>query len=300
MESKKKVDSTQKIADVLIQAIEAGTAPWMRPWAPGETPSPRNAVSGHRYRGVNPLLLMAAGYTDPRWIGFGQAKAKGGSVRKGEKGTPILRMLPPLTLTDKAGEPMLDKDGNERISRPAVKLLHVFNVSQVDGVEFPALAAPKIHEWDVSAKAEAALKGSGVPLNHGGDRACYSPSKDQIFIPGRSQFPTRLGYYHTALHELGHATGHHTRLGRDGIKESGNGFGSVQYAREELVAEITALMAGEQLGTGSTPQHGAAYVASWLKALKNDPKEINRAATAAQKAADWILEHTPAAVEAAA
>ena len=294
-------DYHEKIAAQLTEAITAGTAPWMRPWAPGDTPSPRNAISDHHYRGINPLMLMSRGYGDPRWIGFAQAKSKGGSVRKGERGTPILRVLPPRTLTDKAGLPVLDDDGNERTGRAFVKVLHVWNVDQVDGVEFPALAPAVVHEWDACERAESALQGSGVPISHGGGRACYVPTEDRITLPGRSQFPTALGYYQTALHELGHATGHTSRLDRDGISNHGSGFGSAKYAREELIAEIASLMSGAQLGTGSTPQHGAAYVENWLKALKDDPKEIVRAAAAAQKAADWIVAHAasvPAAVAA--
>ena len=284
----------EKIAGELIAAIEAGTAPWMKPWAPGENCRPMNAVTGHHYRGINPILLMSRGYGDPRWIGFAQAKAKKASVRKGEKGAPILRVLPPRTKTDKDGAPLLDADGNERTGPPMVKVLHVFHVSQVDGLELPSLGETTPHTWEACARAEAALIGSGVPVDHDrGDRACYSPDTDRIRLPERDQFPDALGYYHTALHEVGHATGHTSRLSRHERSDWGT-FGTKKYAREELVAEITAVMAGSELGTGSTPQHGAAYVENWLKLLKGDPKEVVKAAAAAQKAATWIVEHAAA------
>ena len=284
----------ERIAAELTAAIEAGTAPWMKPWAPGENSRPLNAVTGHHYRGINPIMLMSRGYGDPRWIGFAQAKGKGACVRKGEKGTPILRVLPPRTKTDRDGAPILDADGNERTGPPMVKVLYVWHVSQVDGLELPALGETKPHEWDACALAEAALTGSGVPIDHDrGDRACYNPTTDRIRLPERDQFPEALGYYHTALHELGHSTGHTSRLSRHDASTWGT-FGTQKYAREELVAEITAVMTGAELGTGSTPQHGAAYVENWLQLLKGDPKEVVRAAAAAQKAATWIVEHASA------
>ena len=290
----------EKVASALIAAIEAGTAPWMKPWVPGENCRPRNAVTGHHYQGINPIMLMAAGYGDPRWIGFAQAKNKGASVRKGQKGTPILRVLPPRTKTDKDGAPLLDADGNERTGPPMVKVLHVWHVSQVDGLELPSLGETTPNTWEAIERAEAAIAGSGVPVDHDrGDRACYSPDADRIRLPERDQFSEALGYYHTALHELGHATGHTSRLSRHDASTWG-AFGTQKYAREELVAEITAVMAGAELGTGSTPQHGAAYVENWLLLLKNDPKEVVKAAAAAQKAANWIVAHTAARQAAAA
>ena len=292
----------ERIADELIKAMVAGTAPWMKPWAPGETPNPRNAITGHSYRGINPLMLMAQGYGDPRWIGFGQAKKKGAAVRKGEKGTPILRVIGGGPLTDKDGAPVLDDDGNERQGRPRVKVLWVWHVSQVDGLELPSIGPAKRHDWEACERAELALKSSGVPIQHvNGDRACYTPAVDRITLPEREQFTDALGYYHTALHELGHATGHGSRLGRPGIVDGGGQhFGSQRYAREELIAEITAVMTGGQLGTGSTPQHGAAYVEGWIKVLKEDTAEIVRAAAAAQRAADWIVSRVPEEVAVAA
>ena len=288
----------ERIANALIAAIEDGTAPFMKPWKPGELSSPFNAVTGHHYRGINPIVLMSSGFGDPRWLGFGQAKRKGGAVRKGEKGTPILRVIPGAPVTDKNGNTKTDADGNEICRRPGVKVLHVFHVSQVDGIDFPTLTKPEAgHDWDACERAEQAISGSGVPVQHvRGDRAFYRPQDDRVTLPERDQFADALGYYHTALHEIGHATGHASRLDRPGVSAM-TGFGTASYAREELIAEITALMAGEQLGTGSTPQHGAAYVGSWIKALKDDPAEIIRAATAAQKAADWIVEHATATAE---
>ena len=121
-----------------------------------------------------------------------------------------------------------------------------------------------------------------------GDRAYYSLKDDRVVLPERSQFDSQSAYTHTALHELGHATGHPDRLNRSTLVNHG-GFGTETYAREELRAEIAAMMSGEQLGVGHEPRHGAAYVSSWIKALENDPKEIRAAAVDAQRISDWLL-----------
>ncbi|MDT7953494.1 MAG: zincin-like metallopeptidase domain-containing protein, partial [Acetobacteraceae bacterium] len=135
-------------------------------------------------------------------------------------------------------------------------------------------------EWERHQKAEAILANSGVPIRHvPGDRAFYRLTEDTITLPERGQFPSGDGYYATALHELGHATGHPSRLARD----MAHPFGSEGYAREELRAEIASLMLGEQLGIGHDPGQHVAYVGSWIKALQQDPREIFRAAADAEK-----------------
>ena len=121
-----------------------------------------------------------------------------------------------------------------------------------------------------------------------GDRAYYSLKNDRVVLPERSQFDSQPAYTHTALHELGHATGHPDRLNRPTLVSHG-GFGTEAYAREELRAEIAAMMTGEQLGVGHEPRHGTAYVSSWIKALENDPREIRAAAVDAQRISDWLL-----------
>lgn len=281
----------ERVASAIAKAIEAGTAPWQKPWAPGVNPWPRNEITGHHYQGVNPLLLLCEGYGDPRWIGFSQAKKKGGCVRKGENGTPIIRVIPPRPVKDDAGNPVMGDDGQPRYTRASIKILWVWNVEQVDGLKLPPIVTPYEFEWEPIERAEAALANSGITIKHAnGSRAYYNCVGDVITLPEKSQFPTAVDYYHTALHELVHATGHESRLGRDGTKlVKRNELATV--AREELIAEIGALMAGEKLGTGSTPQHGASYVESWLEFLRKDPQEIIRAASAADLAANWIVNH---------
>lgn len=124
-----------------------------------------------------------------------------------------------------------------------------------------------------------------------GDRAYYSPKADVVVLPDRGQFPTAGDYYRTALHELGHATGHKDRLDRETLQQgTTEGFGSPAYAREELRAEISSMMTGERIGIGHEPHHGAAYVKSWVAVLKDDPGEIRRAASDAQRMADYLTE----------
>ena len=165
---------------------------------------------------------------------------------------------------------------------------HVFNVEQTEGLNLRPLAAAA-PEWEGHERAKAVMRGSGVRIEHvAGDRAFSHPADDRIVLPERSQFASQSAYTHTALHELGHATGHPSRLNRPTLNKH-DGFGSEAYAREELRAEIAAMMTGEKLGVGHEPRHGTAEVSSWIKALENDPREICAAAVEAQKMSDWLL-----------
>ena len=289
----------EQFAARIIKALEAGTAPWQKPWRPGERILPHNFGSGRDYRGGNAVYLamnaLDRGYADPRWGGYRQIQEAGGHVRKGEKGTPILYVdfNRRTAARDEAGNPVLDDAGRPviesvRRDRPLVKLHHVFNVEQTEGLDLRSLqtAAPA---WKGHERAEALMRASGVRIDHvAGDRAYYRLSEDRVVLPERSQFASHDAYTHTALHELGHATGHPTRLNRPSLVDHG-GFGSETYAKEELRAEIAAMMTGEKLGVGHEPRHGTAYVSSWVKALQDDPREIRAAAVDAQKISDWLL-----------
>ena len=290
----------EQFAARIIKALEEGTAPWQKPWKPGERILPHNFGSGRDYRGGNALYLaltgLERGYADPRWGGYRQIQEAGGHVRKGEKGTPILYVdfRQRQTARDEQGKPVLDDAGRPKLEwvqrdRPLVKLHHVFNVEQTEGLKLRPLQAAPGPEWEGHERAEALIKASGVRVDHvAGDRAYYSLKNDRVVLPERSQFPSQDAYTHTALHELGHATGHPSRLNRATLVEHG-GFGTETYAREELRAEIAAMMTGEQLGVGHEPRHGTAYVSSWIKALENDPKEIRAAAVDAQRISDWLI-----------
>ena len=283
-------DYVDQVANAIVRQLKAGTAPWQKPWQPGERFMPYNPTTGNEYRGMNALWLMSRaesqGFGDARWMTFRQAQEQDARVRKGEKGTPIQfwkwQGLEPVRDAD--GQPVLDPDGQPvrqmvRYERPRVWSAVVFNAAQIDGLP-PAPERPALPAWERHERAETILTNAGVPIRHvPGDRAYYRLAEDTITLPERSQFASGDGYYATALHELGHATGHPSRLARD----VAHPFGSEGYAREELRAEIASLMLGEQLGIGHDPGQHVAYVASWIKVLEQDPREVFRAAVDAEK-----------------
>jgi len=215
-------------------------------------------------------------------------------VRKGEKGALIeywkMSEERPL-LDEKTGKPVLDDQGKPKtihvtLERPQVFRAVVFNASQMDGV--PELSKePRQYEWNPVQRAEQILEASGAKIYHDqNDRAFYRPSTDQIHLPGREQFPSESAYYSTALHELGHWTGHETRLDRDLT----GGFGSPDYAKEELRAELSSYFMADKLGIQHDPGQHAAYVKSWIKVLKEDKNEIFRAAKDAEKITEYVLQ----------
>ena len=289
----------QQFTERIIRALKERTAPWQMAWQLGARILPRNFSSGHGYRGGNAVYLaMTAldhGYADPRWGGYREIRGAGGHVREGEKGTPIMYVdwRQRHTVHDGRGNPKLDGEGRPKLEsvqrdRPLVRLRYLFNVEQTEGLELRSLqvAAP---EWEGLARAEALMRNSGIRVDHvADDRAYYSFFENRVVLPDRSQFPSQLAYTHTALHELGHATGHPSRMNRPTVVNRG-GFGSETYAREELRAEIAALMTGERLGVGHQPRHGTAYVSSWITVLENDPKEMRAAAVDAQRISDWLI-----------
>ena len=221
----------QQFAERIIQALKEGTTPWQKPWKAGERIMPHNTMQA-----------LDLGYADPRWGGYRQIQEAGGHVRKGEKGMPIMYVewRQQRTARDDNGNPVLDDEGRKKLEwvqrdRPMVKLHYVFNVEQTEGLKLRSLAeaAP---EWEGHERAEALIRGSGVRVDHvAGDRAYYSLKDDRVVRPDRSQFESQSAYTHTALHELGHATGHPDRLNRPTLVKHG-GFGSEAYAREELRA----------------------------------------------------------------
>jgi antirestriction protein ArdC len=292
----------EQVAAKLIEQLEAGTAPWQRPWEPGTVNLPHNPVSGTRYKGSNALWLEMQGREDPRWMTREQAQSVGAQVRGGEQGTRIQywKIADQVPIKDANGNSMLDAEGNRvyrtvELDRPKVFTAVVFNAEQTEGLSPLEVKAP---DWDRHERAEALLKASGVEIRHDqADRAFYRPATDKIHLPPRDSFKSADSFYSTALHELGHASGHPSRLDRD----LAHPFGSVGYAKEELRAEIASLMIGDQLGIGHDPGQHAAYVKSWVQILKDDPKEILRASRDADKITGYVMnlekDRAPAAIE---
>ncbi len=251
---------------------------------------PRNAATGHRYRGINVLTLgmssLAFGSGDPRWATYKQAEDRGWQVRKGERGTTGY-FFKRLELRDDT-KPDGDEDSVRRI--PLLRAFSLFHATQIEGI--PDYVPPTIVEapWRAPEAAEIILANSRAIVRFGGEKAFYSPGTDHIQMPPPSAFATAQGYCGTLIHELGHWTGAEARLNRD----LRNRFGSHDYAREELRAEIGQMMVCGELGIADCDfSNNAAYVASWLERLRSDRKEIFRAAADAQRIADYLLAFHP-------
>ena len=292
---------TNEFAAKLTQQIEAGTAPWQKSWKRGENRIPENFSTEKQYQGGNTLELMvqrtAHSYNDHRWGTYRQIAAAGGHVRKGEQGTRILAYKPPkrrdtqeTTTPGEGAEEKRDARDAEKTRRGTWKHYTVFNVEQAEGLKLPERKGVEIPQWEAQQNVEKVIRASGVTIREvNGDRAYYNMARDHIVLPERAQFKSAEAYYQTALHEVGHSTGHKSRMNRESLQQgTTDGFGSQAYAREELRAEISAMMSSERLGVAYEPQHGAAYVASWVKALKDDPQEIYKAAAEAGRISDYV------------
>jgi antirestriction protein ArdC len=277
------------ITERIVTLLESGTVPWRKPWR-GDSGLPQNLRSGKAYRGVNVFLLSCAPYTSPYWVSFKQAQQLGGSVRKGERGYPVVFWL----WRDKQTGETVDHGASARGAAPMIRYYTVFNAAtQCDGLDVPT--PPAVTPFDPIERCEGVVAAMpGAPgIRHGGSMACYQPSVDLVAMPDRETFTTREMYYSTLFHELGHSTGHATRLSRPGITDPTK-FGDHAYSREELIAEMTsAFLCGHCEIAPATLENQAAYLASWLKVLRGDSTLVVQAAAAAQKAADWILDRRP-------
>ena len=270
--------SYDRITERIVSLLSQGTVPWHKPWHV-QTGLPRNLITQKPYRGINVFLLMSMSYESPHWLTFRQAIQLGGSVKKGEKACPIV-FWKQTTIEDKeSGEP-------QKI--PLLRLYHVFNVAQCEGLK--SMPAPAAVPLAITSAAEIVAKMPQPPaIKHGMTRAYYSPSDDTVGMPERNRFETEDAYHATLFHELVHATGHESRLKRASIMER-NGFGTMPYCKEELVAELgSAFLCGYAEIIDRTIDNSAAYIEGWLDSLKDDPTLIVYAAAQAHKAADFIL-----------
>jgi len=287
-------DYRQELTDKIIEQMENGTAPWLKPWDPSmaERRLPYNPTTNSMYKGANSIALTIEGRGDPRWMTYKQAAEKGWQVRKGEKGTLIeyWKFSEKEKVLDESGKPVRNAQGEEitrdvKLQQPRVFRAVVFNAEQIDGI--PELKREKLgYQWEPIERAEKILQASGAKIIHDqSNRAFYSSMVDEIHMPGKQQFPSQAAYYSTALHELGHWTGHESRLNR----QLGNVFGSPDYAKEELRAELSSYFTAEKLGIPHEPGQHAAYVKSWVQALKDDKNEIFRASRDAEKITEYVI-----------
>ena len=281
-----KTNKSEIIAETIINGLKDGTAPWIKPWTPEQSVAPHNPVSGTVYKGVNFMYLSSLNQSDPRWVTFNQAQKQGWQVKKGSKGTVVQywKFIKEENRENEAGEIVKE---TVRLQRPLLRHYYVFNASNIEGIP-PLEQEPQVNkEWERHNKAENILKNSGAEIEHiTGNKAAYNPASDKIVLPQKRQFSTPDGYYVTALHELGHWTGHESRLNREIV----NPFGSEKYAREELRAEIASYMVGMQLGIGHDPGQHLAYVNSWVRLLESHPTEIFKACADAEKIRSFVME----------
>ncbi|WP_366141600.1 zincin-like metallopeptidase domain-containing protein [uncultured Paracoccus sp.] len=283
-------DLYQHVTDQIIASIEAGTPAWRKPWTgdKGGAPFPRRS-NGEPYRGINVLMLWLTaedkGYRSPYWFTYRQAQEAGGQVRKGERSATVVKYGTLEREDEATGE-------DKRI--PYLKAYRVFNADQVEGLPEDYQGTPAEAPRDLGTEADPALEAffDATRLERRSSdepRAYYDLAGDVIHMPPIGTFHDAGGYYATLAHESCHATGAHHRLDRFGRFNDRKA-----YAFEELVAEIGSAMICASLGL--TPDFGqsAAYVESWLKALKDEKRLIFKAASEAQKAADWLMKTAPA------
>ena len=265
----------------IIKELEKGNIPWLKPWD-SVANAPRNFLSNKPYRGANVFILAARGFSSPYWLTFKQARSKGGTVRKDEKGTPIIFWK----FTKEK-----DCDGKE-IQKAMLRYYMVFNAAQTDGIEYPE---PKERaEFAPLEACEKVVVNMPNPpvINHGVTAAYYMPSRDVVELPNKEDFKSPSAYYATLFHELAHSTGHKSRLDRVGVTTKGLHKTREEYSKEELIAEFTAaFLCGNTGILTHTVENTAAYIKNWVKVLKDDSRVLISAGSQAQKAADYILNN---------
>ena len=287
------IDIYQAVTDRILELLDRGTVPWRQPIrsAGSEGSLPTNLVSKNAYRGINVFLLAmtawAEGFSSPYWLTFRQAREISGHVRKGEKGTLVVFFKQHATHDRKTDEP---------ITVPVLRHYTVFNAEQCEGIETPTSDVggsrkEEVEPFEPIGACAAIVDGyeDRPVIEHRGNRACYRPRTDTVDIAGPEKFESAESYYATLFHELVHSTGHSKRLDR-GLDRELKPFGSPDYSKEELVAEMGAAFLAAATGISvQTVEQSAAYIDGWRKKLGTDKKLVVSAAGAAQKSTDWIL-----------
>ncbi|MGQ2959234.1 MAG: ArdC family protein [Agrobacterium sp.] len=283
-----------EITGKIIAELEVGRFPWVQPWGTASAKAPlglpRNAATGRSYSGINILILWGAvvqhGFPGQGWLTYRQAAALGGNVRKGEQGPTVVyadRFVP------EDEKRRARETGEEAQAIPFLKRFTVFNAAQCERLpDDITVAVPPPPPGLIEPRVEALIRATGVDFRIGGDRAFYVPADDYVVVPPPQAYFEPINWHRTALHELGHASGHRSRLNRD----FSSSFGTKKYAFEELIAEMSAAFCCASLGIVPTVRH-ADYIGSWLDVLREDSRAVVRAASQASKAADWILSFAP-------
>lgn len=307
-----RIDVKHEVAQRLIEAMEQGGAPWQRPWSvqSGQAMRPVNPTTQNGYRGINRVLLALTGRSSNLWMTYQQAADKGWQVKKGEKGTMIVKVVEMFRDRDAGGgasasggrgdgagpEGGAGQAENEQRKAFALRRYFVFNAEQVEGM--PKVEEPEPFAFDPVEKAEAVIQAmkeqTGLMVIHGGDKACYVPSLDEVRLPPKRAFKTEYDYYSTACHEVCHSTMHAKRLNR--AEAYAKKWGDSAYALEELTAEIGAAILSSETGVARSPELAAAhledhakYLRGWIKAIEKDPMAIFTAAKNAEKISEYVL-----------
>ena len=295
------VDVKSEVARRLIDAMEKGETPWQKPWS-SPAMQPKNPVTGNGYRGINRVLLSLAG-GNGLWVTYQQAQAQGWQVRKGEKGTMIVKVVDLDQQPKQKGEAVAgdrgekDKDYKRSGHRNVIlRRYYVFGAHQIDGMpELEPTGALDFHPVErAESVIEAMKRETGLMIIHGGDRACYVPALDEVRIPPKRAFKTEYDYYSTACHEICHSTMHTKRLNR--AEAYAKKWGDSAYGLEELTAEIGAAILASETGLASSEELAAAhledhakYLRGWIKAIERDPMAIFTAAKNAEKISEYVL-----------
>jgi len=266
------------ITDRFLEQLKNGDVPWRRPWKMlGD--GPMNIKTKKPYNGINILLLLMQQYPRNFWASYKQWGSLGAHVRKGEEGTPIIFW-----------KWIINKKTEEEF--PILRYWKVFNIDQVEDLDEKYVPSKeKLPEFKPIEKAsKVMLNMPNKPLiEHTGDRACYSPIEDRVRLPIAEAFETPENYYATAFHELVHSTGHSSRLNRKGITDL-NMFGSHEYSKEELVAELgSSFLCAECNILNQVFDNSSAYINNWISHLEKNPKWIVSASSKAEKATNYIL-----------
>ncbi len=292
-----KVDHYSKITNLIVQELEKGVRPWLKPWnaehAAGRITRPLRH-NGQPYSGINVLTLWteatAQGFSCPIWMTYKQAQELGAQVRKGEKGSPVV-------FADRLHRKETDDNGDE-ISReiPFLKGYTVFNCEQIEGLpaHYTAPAAPVLDPVQRIESIEQFFAKTGADIHHGGDRAYYAIQNDYVQMPPFETFHDAESYYATLAHEMTHWTRHEKRLNREFGRKR---WGDEGYAAEELVAELGSAFLSADLGLTPEPREDhASYIAHWLTVLKNDNRAIFTAAAHAERACGFLHGVQPKAI----
>jgi len=275
-------DIYAEVTGRIVQELERGAAPWVRPWSPTAGQNvPQNAVTNRPYSGCNVILLWLArnrGWATPRFLTYKQAIEVGGNVRKGEHGTKVY-FVKQLQITDGDGE------ADARLV-PMLREYTVFNVDQCEKLPDNVKAGKPIRVRNPDTRdvlADQFLRSTGAEIREGYGEAYYAPRHDFISMPAFEAFKGADYFYNVAFHELTHWTGHKSRLDRD-LK---NRFGSRSYAAEELIAELGAAFLSAEFGFDGDVRN-AGYITSWIELLKADKRAFFTACSKASKAVDYL------------